>query len=575
MTGLRLGYDAHGNPESKAFDLGGMDDDRVRGEKILLYICSISDATWDEAALAGAVAERGFQMDFMYQMSADRLTERALSDYGQLWYISTSTPTLDTSQVDMIAGYVRRGNGLAIWADNVPFYADANLLAKAITGATFSGNRQAERIMTPAERLSPGHFIDHPLTQGVNSLYEGHTICTIEIAPGVTLLGQSHDGQMSIGAFERDDQRVVLDTGFTKLYSQWFRETAGTARYLRNIAFWLARGSRGVEYRLMTQARQGMATIASGQTSHAYTQTVTEPVMLTYALQWEGGATLGLQVRDPSGTVVFDQTSASAPLRATLPARETGDWAGYVRGAQVSGQPAPYVLAVSLDRKRALPLPPIQPSPPTATATPQEAPPFVPIYLLVDGSAAAASLAPALSDGVARLARLLSARALPRVGVKLAVVGTGGDGGLLAPLAPPNEVGAPRIAMQGASQLGAALRTLLADLPLRTARARPLIVALLAGPPADIWASHADQLHTLASNMAARVVVIGLNGYADTATLGRLAPAPPLSAPNLTPPRAAELFDWLYALADWAIGQYEGHGGAPQPQPPAWVETLR
>ena len=40
MARIAGGFDRFGNPEGRAFDLGGGDEDRVRGESILLYICS-------------------------------------------------------------------------------------------------------------------------------------------------------------------------------------------------------------------------------------------------------------------------------------------------------------------------------------------------------------------------------------------------------------------------------------------------------------------------------------------------------------------------------------------------------
>src|SRR2546422_510665 len=129
------------------------------------------------------------------------LDERLLSDYSQLWYISKDTPTLSDQQVQMITQYVRAGNGLAIWADNEPYYADANLLAKALMGTSFSGNETADQVMVPGPQVAPGRFIEHPLTQGVNNLYEGITICTIARTVGVTILGQSHEGQLCLGCF--------------------------------------------------------------------------------------------------------------------------------------------------------------------------------------------------------------------------------------------------------------------------------------------------------------------------------------------------------------------------------------
>jgi len=49
--------------------------------------------------------------------------------------------------------------------------------------------------------------------------------------------------------------RVVVDCGLTKLYKEW--DSAGTARYVRNIAVWLL----GLEHRLKIGANiQGKIT---------------------------------------------------------------------------------------------------------------------------------------------------------------------------------------------------------------------------------------------------------------------------------------------------------------------------
>lgn len=38
--------------------------------------------------------------------------------------------------------------------------------------------------------------------------------------------------------YETDGKQAVLDGGFTRLYNKW--DTAGTARYVKNAASWLA-----------------------------------------------------------------------------------------------------------------------------------------------------------------------------------------------------------------------------------------------------------------------------------------------------------------------------------------------
>ena len=152
--------------------------------------------------------------------------------------------------------------------------------------------------------------------------------------PGVTILGKSHDGQRCLGCFEREGQRVVLDAGFTKLYSMYYHKSAGLGRYLSNIAFWLARGSRGVEYELLSQGRSEIASVKKGEKSKEYRFDVSEAAGATCIVQWDGQATLGVTVRAPDGSVAGRGSSSSSPLRVTVLTPTPGTWACRVEGVR-------------------------------------------------------------------------------------------------------------------------------------------------------------------------------------------------------------------------------------------------
>ena len=42
--------------------------------------------------------------------------------------------------------------------------------------------------------------------------------------------------------YDQDGRRAIFDGGFTRLYNNW--DTAGTARYVKNAAAWLANAER-------------------------------------------------------------------------------------------------------------------------------------------------------------------------------------------------------------------------------------------------------------------------------------------------------------------------------------------
>jgi hypothetical protein len=351
MARIADGFDRFGNPEGRAFDLGGGDEDRIRGESILLYICPVPDGVYAEQEMQALMAERGLHLDIRHAPAYGGCTldARLLAGYSQLWYISGDTPTLSDQQVQMIVDYVRSGNGLAIWADNEPYYADANLLARALTGSSFSGYLQGGQVMVPGPPDTAGRFVEHQLTLGVNNLYEGITIPTIDPGTGVTILGKSHDGQRNFGCFEREGQRVVLDAGFTKLYSMYYHESAGLGRYLSNIAFWLARGSRGVQYQLLSPGRSEIASVKKGEKSKEYRFDVSEAAAATCIVQWEGRATLGVTVRAPDGSLAGRGSSPTSPLRVTVPTPTAGTWACTVEGVDVPPAGMTYAAKVALE----------------------------------------------------------------------------------------------------------------------------------------------------------------------------------------------------------------------------------
>ena len=49
-------------------------------------------------------------------------------------------------------------------------------------------------------------------------------------------------GNLVVAAYDRDQRRALLDSGFTRLYCNW--DTAGTGRYVKNAAAWLVNYER-------------------------------------------------------------------------------------------------------------------------------------------------------------------------------------------------------------------------------------------------------------------------------------------------------------------------------------------
>ena len=87
-----------------------------------------------------------------------------------------------------------------------------------------------------------GLLPNHLLTTGLEHIYEGITIATIAKTKNLAPLIYGSADNLVAAYYDHDGKRAILDGGFTRLYLKW--DTAGTARYVKNAAAWLANAER-------------------------------------------------------------------------------------------------------------------------------------------------------------------------------------------------------------------------------------------------------------------------------------------------------------------------------------------
>ena len=130
---------------------------------------------------------------------------------------------------------------------------DANAVSKALVGAEQLGNvpgghtvQLQSKGMAVMGSGTQGHspwtgkpgFVDkHLLFTGMEALYEGVTIATIQSHSELTPLMFGSAGNLVCAVYANHGKRLVLDTGFTRLFCNW--DDAGTARYIINSCVWL------------------------------------------------------------------------------------------------------------------------------------------------------------------------------------------------------------------------------------------------------------------------------------------------------------------------------------------------
>ncbi len=190
------------------------------------------------------MAEKGFSV-YRYLNNpppADTLKE-ALKGACQLWLISDMSRKLTDEHIAVIKEFFDAGHGVYIWGDNQPYYADANVLAKALVGAEMSGNDMGDtEVGVKSDSTQSGVLINHLLTTGLEHIYEGITIASISYDQSLTPLIWGSNGKVVAAAYQNDDKRLIIDGGFTRLYVKW--DTAGTGRYVKNAAAWLVNYER-------------------------------------------------------------------------------------------------------------------------------------------------------------------------------------------------------------------------------------------------------------------------------------------------------------------------------------------
>ena len=169
-----------------------------------------------------------------------------LKEACQLWIISSSEQKLNEDHLKVIKEFFESGKGLYIWGDNKPYYADANYVSEYLFDIKMYGNLPGNVVVGLNNKdkdvgLTPNHLI----TTGLEYVYEGITIATIEKSLLFQPLIYGHEGNLVTAVYEQGGRRAIIDGGFTRLYISW--DHAGTGRYVKNAAAWLVNYERFAE----------------------------------------------------------------------------------------------------------------------------------------------------------------------------------------------------------------------------------------------------------------------------------------------------------------------------------------
>lgn len=232
----------YGNMEGPQYDLAM--DGAFEGQTIVV-LHFYTKENFDFALPTGALTEKGFNVRRWAGAETPLLEdlERELATANQLWIISANDSWLPPAHIEVIRNFFEDGHGVYIWGDNEPFYADANLIANALIGTSMNGNVMGdETVQISGGPGQSGVLANHLLSTGLEFLYEGVTIATINLIPNLQPFLYGSEGNVVSAFYDTDGKRLILDGGFTRLFHKW--DTAGTDRYVKNAAAWLANVER-------------------------------------------------------------------------------------------------------------------------------------------------------------------------------------------------------------------------------------------------------------------------------------------------------------------------------------------
>ena len=230
--------DEYGNAGGSQFDLAV--DGAFEGQTVV--VVQLYNFPFEQTRQA--LKQKGFGV-YRFQ-GAPEIGEfkKALKKANQFWLISDAATHLSDAHVKEIKRFFDSGRGVYIWGDNQPFYADANVVGKALIGTTMQGDLVGDQVVSMKEKKDQksGIIPNLLLSTGIEMIYEGITIATIQPTDDLQPLIYGSAGNLVTAFYDKGGKRVIFDGGFTRLYNKW--DTAGTGRYVMNAAAWLANYER-------------------------------------------------------------------------------------------------------------------------------------------------------------------------------------------------------------------------------------------------------------------------------------------------------------------------------------------
>ncbi len=238
--------DKYNNYRGSDGDLGR--DGAFQGKTVVvicLYSHAAENADTMKKNISKALHDKGFNVNFysLKDLPAPQKLKAVLLSACQLWLISDYRSHLSSEHIKVITDFYNFGHGLYLWGDNDPWFKDVNIIINNLFGTELKGNYRGDKVIGVRKgKFGGGIIAGHPMSTGIANFYEGISISSIIPQKGLKPLVYSSDGKIVCAYCDDYGRRLLVDGGFTRLYCKW--DSAGTDRYVKNAAVWLANVER-------------------------------------------------------------------------------------------------------------------------------------------------------------------------------------------------------------------------------------------------------------------------------------------------------------------------------------------
>ncbi len=334
--------DAFGNPLGNEFDLAK--DGAFKGYSIAVLHLYTGEG-FDFSKPLAALKEKGFDV-VRWADAAPPVDDfrKDLRKCCQLWVISNRELLLSDEHLAEIGRYFDAGHGVYVWGDNEPYYVDANAVGRRILDATMDGNVPGDKVVSPQQRAGGPGFTPHLVMTGLNYLYEGVTIATVRPSSEMKPLVYGSASNLVTACYDSNGKRAIFDGGFTRLFCNW--DTAGTGRYVKNAAAWLANVDQWGRGPHVSAARHLAGQVAAGKATPSVFFFNKTSCDLEVGGYWEDPAKGSIAVFDPSQEMVKEEPFSGIEHYLTVKDARAGVWTARASFKKPGKKAYSYVLSI-------------------------------------------------------------------------------------------------------------------------------------------------------------------------------------------------------------------------------------